>query len=924
VLQEGERPVRLGSRSLEILFVLVERAGELVRTDEIIARVWPNMVVEEATLRVHLSALRKALGHRQNGARYVENVAGQGYRFVAAVTRIEQDGPVLAAPVPTTPVVGTERRHGLPAPLTRMIGRSDIVTTLATQLPQQRFVTIVGPGGIGKTTVALATADKLSSSYRYGACFVDLASIADPRLVSSTLASVLGLEVLSEDPLPALLAFLADKHLLIVLDNCEHVVEAAAALAARVLEGAPGVHVLATSRQPLGSEGEWTHRLQSLDLPPQTATLTAAQAQAYSAIELFTERAMASLDSFELNDAGASIVAELCRRLDGIPLAIELAAARVDVFGIRELATRLEHCLQLLTRGRRTAVPRHQTLRATLDWSYGLLSGPEQVILRRIAVFPGSFDLASAVAVADVKAADMLGAITSLGAKSLIAADLTGKRDRFRLLDTTRTYARERLDACNETVTICRRHAEFCCTDWEMTETQAPGGADRVEASGRKIDDIRAALDWCFSPQGEASIGTRLTAASAPLWFQLSLLDEYRGRLERALQVLKADPTPNAALEMRLNELLAPLLMHTRGAEAGVASAFNRAIELADRLGHAGTRWRVLWGLAAVRFRSGDYLSALDFSERALLDAVDCGDEAAVMCHRLLALTHYLAGNQATARRHAERVLERPIRTRPSENADHGVAARATLSRILWVQGFPDQALRAAHDSMEDGLATDHVLSICSALICACSVMLWVGDYPAAHRLVAMLLDHTARLSHASNYWQIVGRCFEVALELRQGDTAEKQERRLALLREPLISPLQLETLSTLSEELVGAEAISRAETGRAGWCAAEIIRAKGEIILKQGAPDAAFAAETLFRRSLELARAQGALSWELRAATSLARLWRQQARSREAHDLLASVYARFTEGFATADLVTARTLLAQLAVRPDMAVAFS
>jgi tetratricopeptide (TPR) repeat protein len=509
----------------------------------------------------------------------------------------------------------------------------------------------------------------------------------------------------------------------------------------------------------------------------------------------------------------------------------------------------------------------------------------------------------------------MLDAVTNLGAKSLITTDLTGEQVLFRLLDTTRTYALERLDACNETAAIRRRHAEFCCADWEVAETQAPGNADWVAAHGRKIDDIRAALDWCFSPEGDASIGVRLTAASAPLWFQLSLLDEYRGRLERALQVLKADPTPNAALEMRLNALLAPLLMHTRGAEPGVASAFNRAIELADLLGHTGTRWRVLWGLGAVRFRSGDYPSAVDFSERALLDAVDCGDDAAVMCHRLLALTHYLAGNQATARGHAERVLERPIRTRPSENSDHWVAARATLSRILWVQGLPDQALRAAHGSVEDGLATDHVFSICAALVCACSVMLWVGDIPAANRLVAMLLDYTARLSHSLTYWQIVGRCFEVALELRQGDTAEKQGRRLALLREPLISPLQLETLSTLSEELVGAEAIARAETGRAGWCAAEILRAKGEIIFKQGASDAAFAAETLFRRSLEMARQQDALSWELRAATSLARLWREQARAREAHDLLASVYARFTEGFGTADLVTARTLLKQLAV---------
>jgi DNA-binding winged helix-turn-helix (wHTH) protein len=395
VLREGERPIRLGSRSLEILLVLVERAGELVGKDEIVTRVWANMEAQEATLRVHLSALRRALGHGQNGAYYVENVNGRGYRFVAHVTRLKHDSPARAVPV-----AAAERRHSLPAPLTRMIGRSDIVDALAIRLPQQRFVTVAGPGGMGKTTVALATADKLARCYRHGACFVDLSSITAPRLASSTLASALGLEVLSDDPVPALLALLRDTDLMIVLDNCEHVVEAVAALAEQVLKGAPGVHILATSREPLGAEGEWVHRLEPLDLPPQSATLTAAEALAYSAVGLFIERAMANLGSFALSDADASIVADLCRRLDGIPLAIELAAARLDLFGVRELATRLKDCLQLLTKGRRTAPPRHRTLRATLDWSYKLLSEPEQVILRRIAVFPGSFDLVSASAVA--------------------------------------------------------------------------------------------------------------------------------------------------------------------------------------------------------------------------------------------------------------------------------------------------------------------------------------------------------------------------------------------------------------------------------------------------------------------------------------------------------------------------------------------
>ena len=911
VLQEGDRPVRLGRPSLEILLALVEHAGELVGKDQIMARVWPNMVAEEATLRVHLSALRKALGHGQSGVPYVQNVTGQGYRFVAAVTRLEQDSPASA-----TPVAATERRHGLPAPLTRMIGRSDIVSTLAMRLPQQRFVTIVGPGGIGKTTVALATADRLSACYQHGACFVDLASITDPLLVPSTLASALGLEVLSDNPASALLAFLADKHLLIVLDNCEHIVEAVAPLAEQVLRGAPGVHILATSREPLHSEGERVHRLKPLDIPPSSATLTAAEALAYSAIELFTERAVASLDSFELNNADASIVADLCRRLGGIPLAIELAAARVDLWGIRELARRLEDCL-LLTKGHHTAPPRHQTLRATLDWSYGLLSGTERVILRRIAVFPCGFDLTSASAVAagdDVSAADMFDGISNLGAKSLITADVTGEQVLFRLLDATRAYALEKLDACNETAAIRRRHAESCCTDWNAAETQAPGAAGR--AHGRKIDDVRAALEWCFSPEGDASIGVRLTAASAPLWFQLSVMDEYRRHLERALQALQAAPEPNAALEMKLNAMLGHVLMHTRGPTPGMKAAFNRAYEIADLVGDTSTRWLSLWGLGMAQAAGGDYPAAVDFSERAHLVSIDLSVSAADASDRLMALAHHLDGNQATSRRHSERVLGRPAaimsgpRSGPHQMSSRA-AAHAVLCRVLWIQGLPDQALRSAADGVREGLSTDHAMSVCYALFGACTVSLWAGDVPAANRQTAMLLNYSAR--HALTYAHAWGRCFDAALQLRHGDAAKQPERCRELLRDPSIDALHLETLGSINEEFVGAEVIARAETGRAGWCAAEILRARGEMIRKQGASDATFAAETEFRRALEMARRQEALSWELRAATSLARLWRDQGRVREGHDLLMPVYARFIEGFETSDLVTARTLLDEL-----------
>ena len=653
VLLEDERPVHLGGRALDILLALVERAGEVVGKDELIARAWPNTVAGEAALRVNVAALRKVLGG-ESGTRYVENVSGRGYRFVVPLTHLDERQSASVT------WQGGETRSKLPALFTRIIGRADAVSALAEQLPRQRFVTIVGPGGIGKTSVAIATAERLSDSYEHGACFVDLATIIDHPLVPAALASALGLAVYSDDPTTALAAFLANKRLLIVLDNCEHVVPATAVLAEKLLRASPGVHILATSREPLSAEGELVHRLAPLLVPSSSVNLDAAEALAFSAIQLFTERAMASLDSFELRDADVSVVTDLCRRLDGIPLAIELAAARLNLFGLRGLATRLEDCLQLSITGRRTALPRHQTLRSMLDWSYGLLSYAEQAVLRRIAVFPGSFDLDSARAVVgdgEIDGADLLHAITSLAAKSLVTTNVIGEQALFRLLDTTRVYALEKLRSSGESVAASQRHAEFFCIVCERARASSAGTGAWLTKFGRTIDDVRAALDWCLSSQGNVAIGAKLTVVSAPIWFRLSIVDEYRRRLEHLRLAFKTAPALDADLEMKLNAMLGYALMHTRGVSPDMTNAFSRALEIADLLGEAVTRWRALWGLGMARVAAGDYVSAVAVSESARQNAQSLGDEAVIMSERLLALSHHLAGNQSIARRYAERVL---------------------------------------------------------------------------------------------------------------------------------------------------------------------------------------------------------------------------------------------------------------------------
>jgi predicted ATPase/DNA-binding winged helix-turn-helix (wHTH) protein len=509
LLLEAGKPLRLGSRALDILVTLVERAGETIGKDEIIARAWPNTVVDEGALRVHIAALRKALGDNRAGKRYIANSPGRGYTFVAPVTRDHPQRPTAAPD-------RASAANNLPVPLTRIVGRDKIIATLTMQLAQRRFLTIVGPGGIGKTTVAIAVAEAAGPSCSDGVWFVGLAPLADPDLVPSAVSAALGISPSTANPVSGLAAWLRDKQTLILLDSCEHVIGAVAPLVETILRAARHVRILVTSREPLRAEGEWLHRLASLELPPGSDDLTAAGALQYSAVQLFNERATAAADGFTFDKANAAAVLEICRRLDGVPLALELAAARTDVLGVRELAAHLDDRFRLLTSGRRTALPRHQTLGATLDWSYQLLSEAEQRMLRRLAVFAGDFPLEAAIAVAaDGAPSETVDHIGSLVAKSLVAADLRGEPPRYRLLDTTRLYARDKLTSSGEVQQAARHHAEYYRALFAQAEAESETRpqAEWLAIYGPHLDNVRAGLDWAFSAGGDPQIGVALTVA---------------------------------------------------------------------------------------------------------------------------------------------------------------------------------------------------------------------------------------------------------------------------------------------------------------------------------------------------------------------------------------------------------------------------
>ncbi len=557
LLLEDGQPIRLGSRAMEILSVLLGSAGSVVAKETLIESVWPDTVVDGAALRVHMAALRKTLGHGRGGRRVIATVTQRGYSFVAPVVRLDGPDGLSSGDAPnlaTVDVVGS---------LVNLVGREEVEELVAARLSAHRCVTVVGTGGVGKTALARAVANRLADCYPGGVHFVDLSTLADERLVARALVSVLNIAVSTEDAVAGILTALLSATSLVLFDNCEHVVAAVARLAELLLIRVPSLHILATSREPLRIRGEWAHRLHSLNVPPVSDSgdsMTARKAMEWSAIRLFVDRAGKFGGDFELSDSDASVVVEICRRVDGIPLAIELAAGRVAQLGLHGLAQRLDDRLKTLARGWRNAPPRHQTLRATLDWSHDQLDEESRLALRRVAVFKGVFSLESA---REVCGEDVLEGISDLAEKSLLTVDSGSVDAPYRLLFTTREYALEKLIDSGEldlTLKLCAYHCDHLLR--EMLDAHRSGRDDRIDTAGRRLDDIRAAIDWAFAQEEELELGLRLTINSSLIFWARSLVSEYVERVRFALHrlnlVAETRPHHEACLREVLTMLMAP------------------------------------------------------------------------------------------------------------------------------------------------------------------------------------------------------------------------------------------------------------------------------------------------------------------------------------------------------------------------------
>ena len=929
LLRDGQR-AELGGRAFDLLAALIEGRGKVLSNQLLMNRIWPGRVVEENSLHAHVSALRHAFGPERG---LIRTVSGRGYQFTGELRFEDAVEPASEAPEID---LQAALRSNLPQRATELIGREHELLEVTQLLQQRRLLTLVGAAGIGKTSLSLEAARQAQPHFPCGVRWAELGALTDPELVAPTVANALGL-TLSGGVLTTerIASALGGQRLLLVLDTCEHLIEEAARAAEMLLQASAGICLMATSREPLRIAAEYVYRVPPLEVPSDDAQGELG-AMGTGALRLFLSRALAVQPQLVADASFAVAATAICRRLDGIPLAIELAAARSASLSMTELSERLDDRFRLLAGGRRTALPRHQTLRAAIDWSYDLLSSAEQVVLRRMAVFTGSFSLEAAAFVArdndisEPEAADFLGNLVakSLVAKSVLSDTATAK---FHLLDSMRAYATEKLFQADESPRCARLHATHYTALMEGAVLQTARGPSLIwlTSNSQHLDNVRTALDWAFSASGDADLAETLTLATVPLWMHLSLVNECRKRVLQALGSGTRAANQNRHHDMRLYAALGSTLIYTSmGPQAH--AAWTYVLEIAEDLGDVDYKLRALWGLWVDALNGSEFRQSLALARRFLDAAKGSADRDDVWIgERIVGVSLHFMGEQAPAEQHISRMLAHYVGPKNSTDVlrfqfDQKLTARCFLSRIRWLRGYPDEALHIVQSAIADAQSTDHNLSLINSLgQGACLVALFCGDLALAERFTALLLDRSAR--DGISLWHAWARCFSAALLVRRGQI----DAGLRLFRSELTTftemrrlPRYLTLLGELAQGLGQAgegaeglvlvnEALMRNERNEERWYLAELLRIKGELLLGQG--DTAAAGQH-FERSLRCAEQQQTLSWALRSASSLARWQLENGQRPQAIATLNPVYLRFTEGFETSDLVAARALLAQLA----------
>jgi predicted ATPase/DNA-binding winged helix-turn-helix (wHTH) protein len=762
-LRPGERvlladgnPVKLGGRAFDMLVALLERHDRVVSKRELMDLVWPKLVVEENNLQAQVMALRKIMGPAA-----IATVPGRGYRLTLAV---RTEGGAATDFATATPAVAPPRRTNLPAHLPPIFGREEDAAALRVLVHEHALVSIVGAGGIGKTRLAQALVAELAGDFPDGAWMVELASLADPALVASAVARVVGISLPAERaPIDVVASVLRTQRMLLVLDSCEHLIDGVVALVDAVRRVAPDVRLLVTSQEPLKAVDEHVYRLGTLSVPP----VQFEDAAAYSAVKLFVAAAKAADPRFALTPRNAGAVRDICRRLDGIPLALQLAAARVPLLGIEGLRARLDERFHVLTGGARTVLRRHQTLRGALEWSHGLLTAEEQAVFRRLGVFAGGATLdvvqkvASDATMSGWQVLEHLGALVD---KSLVVAD-GEDLPRYRLLDTTRAFALERLGEAGETDEYLRRHAvgtlqlitALAADSWRTTPVA-------FAALAAEVDNVRAAIAYANANPHEHLLAIELHAAAQRVWNASALLAEGRAHCLEARRLLGAKvPRRTEALFW-----LALAKAGTFSPHAECYAAASKAARMFGDLGETSLAYDALATAAAIGTRRGAFdeaAAALDEAERIEDPTWPPRQRAALRFARFMWCTMDGRYPEALGFARQQRDLYREDRSAVGEQFAIG-----NIGAVLLAMGQPEVALaevRPAIDRLEAlgaGAAAGHNIGTETIAL----VMLGRHDEALARARIAF-----ARLQREGDpYWLLEPLAWAAALQGRYADAA--------------------------------------------------------------------------------------------------------------------------------------------------------
>jgi predicted ATPase/DNA-binding winged helix-turn-helix (wHTH) protein len=926
ILRKNNVQVVLGSRAFDLLVGLVESHGKVLTHRELMAIAWPEMVIEASNVRVQIAHLRRILGCGEDGPRYIASIAGRGYYFAAGVKQVESidqhQGGMAADSAGTGNTTRSARApSNFPARCEGAIGRDDCVNQLTQLVQGKRLVTIVGPGGAGKTTLAILVAHALEDSDS-SLVFVDLSVVEDDAMITEALASAIGYNSTKAALFPDLLDALALRKILIVLDNCEHILDLIASMCQRIVESTESVHFLNTSREALGVKDEFVYPLRPLSFPSQSEYLSAEQAMLWPAIQLFVERAREGGGSDKLTDEEAPLVAMLCRRLDGNPHAIELVARRVGTFGVQGIADLLTNHFPLHWHSHRDSSPRHQTIETMIDWSHNLLPEKNREILYKLSVFQSGFSMDAAVAVLSSEQADNIRvevAISDLVDKSLVATSSVNGAAQFRLLETTRAYAANRLSRMRYADETALKHAQWYAQQLMKYVAHVDNaGAESICFQAPDTDNARAAIEWLFATHQDAELTTRISYGAARLFLDSGLLRECKRCCERAMSTLP-EHLHFTKVELDLLELMAVTYYSGGDYDGGIIDVIERGLAISRELGDRLSAFHLLAGQHLIMMAGGNLQQSLEVSDQFAREASTYGGTSeAIIASWLTGSSHHYMGNQRSADYSLSSSIQmntlhklRPLRYFEKKQQ---VSASIGMARVALLRGMPIQALKLALEALDDSRLHPDSFYICVVL--CFDIFLHNGRNVQAEDLLR-------ELNEFANEYNIAVRApvihvLEGKLLLYQGmiEAAIQHLRRcLTQLPSSRISVVRVDALQTLSQALLDNgsgfdslivinEAISLAKKTGGVFSLADLLRTKAEVMMSLPQLDQK-TIDDLLSRAMNCAKQQSALFWEMRVALTMARSKKSQGKIVEARGILQGVYYRFTEGFDINDLKT-------------------